>query len=312
MLVPLVFSSLYNTDLAAFGLDKPFALDRGELVIAKLKEELPALEYHSPIALTDEELLTVHTSKYLDSLKEDKTWKNIFELTEDQYLPDKARLPLHKIIEDFKLKGGGTKVAFDLALKHGLAANLGAGYHHAFPDRGHGYCSLHDIGITIKLAQKAAKVKNVLIVDLDFHQGDGSAVIFSGDDSVFTFSVHSYEGWPESKQNSDLDVAVMQDEQHLYLEKTAAGLKIALKRFSPDAVLFVAGSDPYEKDVLPGTKFINLPLSVMQERDRFIIDTFADLGVPLCKVFAGGYGPHVWEVHYLATRRLLQRTGHLQ
>jgi acetoin utilization deacetylase AcuC-like enzyme len=311
MLVPLVFSPLYNTDLRAFGLNKPFALDRGEMVLQKLQEELPDLTHHHPLPFTDEELLAVHTPEYLSSLKLDQTWQDIFELKSNEYRPENARLPLHQIIDDFKLKGGGTRVAFDLALEFGLAANLGAGYHHAFPNRGHGYCSLHDIGITIKLAQKAAKVKNVLIVDLDFHQGDGSAVIFAGDNSVFTFSVHSHEGWPETKQTSDLDVPILEKEQHLYLEKTAAGVKNALKRFAPDAVLFVAGSDPYEKDILPGTKFINLPLSVMRERDQFIIDTFADKGIPLCKVFAGGYGPHVWEVHYFATRRLLQRSGYL-
>jgi acetoin utilization deacetylase AcuC-like enzyme len=257
-------------------------------------------------------LLEVHTPEYLSSLKQDQTWQEIFELKENEYRAENASLPLHQIIEDFKLKGGGTRVAFDLALELGLAANLGAGYHHAFPDRGHGYCSLHDIGITIKLAQKANKVRKVLIVDLDFHQGDGSAVIFAGDNSVFTFSVHSQEGWPETKQASDLDVPILETEQHLYLEKTAAGLKEAINRFTPDAVLFVAGSDPYEKDILPGTRFIQLPLSVMRERDQFVIDTFADKGIPLCKVFAGGYGPHVWEVHYFATRRLLQRSGFLK
>lgn len=311
MLLPLVFSPLYNTDLAAFGLDKPFALDRGELVLRKLREEIPDLEYHTPTPFTDDELLAVHTAKYLESLKRDDVWERIFELKEHEYDRNKARFPLNQIIQDFKLKGGGTKVAFDLALTHGLAANLGAGYHHAFPDRGHGYCSLHDIGITIRQAQKAKKVDKVLIVDLDFHQGDGSAVIFANDDSVFTLSVHSEEGWPDKKQLSDLDVGILETEQHLYLEKTDAALKAALKRFAPDAVLFVAGSDPYEKDVLPGTKFIKLSLSVMRERDHLVIDTFADLGIPLCKVFAGGYGPHVWEVHYQATRRLLQRAGHI-
>jgi acetoin utilization deacetylase AcuC-like enzyme len=80
-------------------------------------------------------------------------------------------------------------------------------------------------------------------------------------------------------------------------------------KFAPDLVLFIAGSDPYEKDVLPGTKFIRLSLDEIRERDRYVIDIFAKMGIPLAMVFAGGYGPDVWEVHYWATRRLLERSG---
>ncbi|MDR3616705.1 MAG: histone deacetylase [Candidatus Obscuribacterales bacterium] len=312
MITPLVFSPLYNTDLASFGMNKPFALDRGELVLRKLREELPELEHHLPVPLTDEELLLVHTPQYLQSLQSSSTWEKIFELKEGEYQPHLAEKPLHQIINDFKLKGGGTKIAVNLALQHGLAANLGAGYHHAFPDRGHGYCALHDIGIAIKSAQNANNLQRAMIVDLDFHQGDGSAIIFASDDSVFTLSVHSEDGWPDVKQHSDLDVPIFENEEKLYLEKTADGIHRALKKFAPNLVLFIAGSDPYEKDVLPGTQLIKLPLATMRERDEFVIDTFADKGIPLAKVFAGGYGPDVWEVHYWATRHLLVKSGFLQ
>jgi acetoin utilization deacetylase AcuC-like enzyme len=311
MLAPLVFSERYNTDLASFGIDKPFALDRAELVLRKLREELPELVCHTPAPLTENEILSVHTLEYLHSLELDQTWQEIFELKPEDYRPETARLPLHKILEDIKLKAGGTKIAVDLALTNGLAANLGGGYHHAFAGRGRGFCSINDVAVAIKLALTSGRARQVMIVDLDFHQGDGTASIFKNEPRVFTLSVHSAEGWPENKQISSLDVPILESENRLYLEKTEAAIDEALRRFAPDLVLYVAGSDPYEKDVLPGTKFIRLSLDEIRRRDRYVIDIFAKMGIPLAMVFAGGYGPDVWEVHYWATRRLLERSGHI-
>lgn len=314
MIAPLFFSPKYNTDLGRFGVDKPFALDRGELVLRRLNQEaaargLSAIEYNLPTTISDDDVRLVHTPDYLDTLKDTNTWMNIFEFKGTEYSPEKAREPLPNLIEDLRLKCGGTKQAAMMSLETGLAANLGGGYHHAFADRGRGYCVINDVAIAIRSLQKQNLAKKVLIVDLDFHQGDGTARIFHGDDSVFTLSVHSEEGWPDEKQISDLDVPVKESENHLYNEYVQQGINEALRRFAPDMVLFIAGSDPYEKDVLPGTKFIKLPLESMKERDFYVIDTFAGKGIPLAMVFAGGYGPDVWEVHYWATRRLLERAG---
>lgn len=306
----LVFSPQYKTPLSDFGFDKPFALDRGEMVLKQLELDLgEAVPYLEPEPIGDDEILLVHTSEYLKTLSIPKTWIDLFEFKESEYFPDRAKRPLPDILNDFKLKSGGTLLAAQLSLDNGLAANLGAGYHHAFPDQGRGYCAINDIAIAIKFLQKQGRIKKAMIVDLDFHQGDGTAKVFQNDPSVFTFSVHSDEGWPEIKQKSDLDIPIKQTEKDQYLEKTSAGLTKALSNFAPDMVIYVAGSDPYEKDVLPGTSFFRLPLSVMKERDELVIDTFADKGIPLSSVFAGGYGPDVWEVHYLSIRRLLERSG---
>ncbi len=162
-------------------------------------------------------------------------------------------------------------------------------------------CTLSSL--KLRYQDACQRARKVLIVDLDFHQGDGTAVIFKKNPDVFTLSVHSSEGWPEKKQQSDLDVPIFENEEHLYLKKTAAAIDNALKIFSPDLVLFIAGSDPYEKDVLPGSNFIRLSLEQITKRDAYVIDKFSILGIPLTMVFAGGYGPDVWEVHYWATRR---------
>lgn len=324
MLNHLVYSPKYNTDLAQFGIDKPFALDRGQMVLNQLSQELDlplikvqrgeqapasAITYEEPLPVDTNEMLLVHTPQYLEKLKDTSTWLEIFDFGADEYSPHKAKLPLPDLIEDIKLKCGGTVRAAEISLSTGLAATLGGGYHHAFPDRGRGFCVLHDIAIAIRSLQKKGLVRKVLVVDLDFHQGDGTAVIFKGDQSVFTMSVHSEEGWPEEKQISSLDLPIREHEAHLYMDRVESGIRQSLWRFAPDLVLYVAGSDPYELDVLPGTKFLRIPIDTMKQRDFYVIDTFADKGIPLAMVFAGGYGPHVWKVHYWATRRLLERSG---
>jgi acetoin utilization deacetylase AcuC-like enzyme len=309
----LVFDPRYNIDLAEFGVEKPFALDRGELVLQELGRRFGpnAALYDKPEPISIDDILLVHSPEYLERLKLPQTWCQIMEFKEEEYAPSKAKRELPALLEDIRLKCGGTLLAAKNALELGLCANLGAGYHHAFPEQGRGYCVLNDLAITVRSLQRAGTVTNVLIVDLDFHQGDGTALIFKGDSSVFTLSVHSQEGWPEEKQESSLDVPIYQNEEHLYLDKTEAAIRQSLRSFAPDLVLFVAGSDPYEKDVLPGTAFIKLSLDQLERRDKFVIDTFATRGIPLASVFAGGYGPNVWEVHYQCTQYLLERSGKL-
>lgn len=307
----LVYSPRYNTDLGSYGIDKPFALDRGQKVLEALAREFgsAAAAYEEPLPITDADILRVHTPAYLATLNEPATWLEIMEFKKHEYFPEKAIHPITALIEDIKLKCGGTLRACELALKHELAANLGGGYHHAFPDQGRGYCVLHDIAIAIRTLQACGKIKKAMVVDLDFHQGDGTARVFAGDDSVFTLSVHSQEGWPDEKQESDLDVGLFESETPQYLQRAKQAVEEALGKFSPDLVIYVAGSDPYELDVLPGTRFIKLTLDELDQRDRFVIDIFADHKIPLAMVFAGGYGPHVWEVHFRAVRHLLHRAG---
>lgn len=307
----LVFSPAYNTDLPAYGLNKPFALDRGELVLQRLNEELsPSPVVLSPEPFEHSDLNLVHTTEYLAALENEETWLTIFELTKNELNQATRVKPLTAMIDDFLLKSGGTLLAARQALKTGLAANLGGGYHHAHADHGSGFCVINDIALTIRKLQSENLIERALIIDLDFHQGDGDAAIFANDDSVFTFSVHSQEGWPDEKKQSDLDVGIYEKDKEQYLERTRAGMEQAFASSKADLVVFVAGSDTYEKDVLPGTRFLRLPLKVLQERDEMVIDACRNRGIPMVMVFAGGYGPHVWEVHHLAVRHLLLRSGY--
>jgi acetoin utilization deacetylase AcuC-like enzyme len=310
----LVFDPAYKTDLAAFGLNNPFALDRGEMVLAKISEEIgkPAT-FIRPVPLTLEQVGLVHTPDYLESLKHSSTWAEIFEI-KDPVFDSSGRLPgatkpFYEIFDDFLLKAGGTLLAAQMALKNGMCANLGAGYHHAFPDRGRGYCAINDVAIAVASLLKDGLIERAMVVDVDFHQGDGTALCFASDPRVFTFSIHSQEGWPESKQQSTLDIGITESDKNNYLTRLQTGLDSALEDFKPDFVMLVDGSDAYEKDILPGTKFLRLPLSVMQERSEYLINKFFALKVPLSLVFAGGYGPDVWQVHYATVRQLLIKSG---
>lgn len=309
----LVFHPAYNTDLPAYGLSKPFALDRGEMVLKELERQLGCtVSYERPQPLLLEQLALVHSQAYIDSLGLPQTWVNIFEL---DLVPDAqgklpgATRPFPTIINDFLLKAGGTVLAARKSLEHGMCANLGGGYHHAFPDRGRGYCSINDVAIAIRQLQREGLIKKAMVVDVDFHQGDGTARCFGGDSNVYTFSIHSEEGWPENKQKSSLDVGILESEQDQYLTRLEKGLHQALAEFSPDYLLLVDGSDAYEKDVLPGTKFLQLKLSVMQERSELILGLFKKHGIPLSMVFAGGYGPDVWEVHFHSVKTMLKLNG---
>lgn len=313
----LVFDPAYNSDLPAYGLSKPFALDRGEMVLKELATQLgygpgETVAYERPQPLALEQLALVHSQAYIDSLKLPQTWVSIFELETtfdaEGKLPGASR-PFPTIINDFLLKAGGTVLAARKSLEHGMCANLGGGYHHAFPDRGRGYCSINDVAIAIRQLQKEKLIKRAMVVDVDFHQGDGTARCFAGDGDVYTFSIHSEEGWPENKQQSSLDVAILESEQDQYLSRLEKGLHQALGEFSPEYVLLVDGSDAYEKDVLPGTKFLRLKLSVMQERSELILSLFKNRGIPLSMVFAGGYGPDVWQVHFHSVKTMLKLNG---
>jgi acetoin utilization deacetylase AcuC-like enzyme len=304
-----IYSRHYETDLNSFGINKPFALDRGTLVLEKLgRERGHAVAYSEPDAITLDDAALVHTQEYLGSLANADTWIKLMEFNEKEYAPTQGSRPLPDLLDDILIKCGGTYLACERAFESDLAVSLGGGYHHAFPDQGRGFCALNDIAIAIKMLQKRKLAEFVLIVDLDFHQGDGTALIFRNDPSVFTLSVHSEEGWPEEKQLSSIDVPIKTGDEDSYLPLTKKAIQEAIKRFSPDLVIFVAGSDPYEKDILPGTRFLNLSLETMRERDEFVIDFFTHRGIPLAMVFAGGYGPDVWEVHYNAVRHLLAQS----
>lgn len=182
---------------------------------------------------------------------------------------------------------GGTILTARLALAQGLACNTAGGTHHAFPSYGSGFCIFNDLAIAARVLQAMGLVRKVLIVDLDVHQGDGTAFIFQADSSVFTFDLHCEINFPGTKQQSDLDVSLpsgMEDED--YLRTLADYLPALLSDFQPDLVLYDAGVDPHLADRLGKLALTDTGLF---RRDMQVLGTCVSQGYPTACVIGGGY-----------------------
>jgi acetoin utilization deacetylase AcuC-like enzyme len=182
---------------------------------------------------------------------------------------------------------GGTILTARLALTHGLACNTAGGTHHAFPSYGSGFCIFNDLAIAVRVLQTMGLVRKILIVDLDVHQGDGTAFIFQADPSVFTFDLHCETNFPGTKQQSDLDVSLPQGmEDDDYLQTLAEYLPALLSDFQPDLVLYDAGVDPHLADRLGKLALTDTGLF---RREMQVLSTCISQGYPTACVIGGGY-----------------------
>ncbi len=189
---------------------------------------------------------------------------------------------------------GGTLLAARLALEHGLACNTAGGSHHAFADHGSGFCVFNDVAVAIRVLLAEARIERALVVDLDVHQGDGTAAIFRGEPCVFTFSMHCRTNFPLHKQASDLDLALdagLEDEAYLAL--LAAHLPGLLEEVRPDVVFFDAGVDPHVDDRLGR---LALSAAGIERRERLVLETCLKAGVPVVGVVGGGYAPDLEQL----------------
>ncbi len=255
-----------------------------------------------PHAAAEEELLRAHSADYVHKVFHG-------ELTP----ADVRRIGFPwsaEMVERSRRSAGATIEACRSALADGLAVNLAGGTHHAFRDRGEGFCVFNDSAVAARALQAEGRVRRVVILDCDVHQGNGTAAIFRGDPSVFTFSIHGARNFPLRKEHSDLDVELPPgagDQQ--YLDALAPGLRTALDRAHADLAIFLAGADPYEKD-----RFGTLRLSKkgLQERDRMVLDHCRAAGLPVVVTMAGGYAPDVQDIvdiHWQTVQEAVRRAG---
>ena len=182
---------------------------------------------------------------------------------------------------------GATIAAARQALTDGISANLAGGTHHGFPDHGEGYCVFNDVAVASRVMQRDRGVARILVVDLDVHQGNGTAAAFADDPTVFTFSMHAAGNFPFRKERSDLDVELPDgtgDDDYLAALDRALGE--AVNRGRPELLFYVAGADPYEGDRLGKLK---LTIDGLRARDRRVFDAAATVGVPVVVTMAGGY-----------------------
>jgi acetoin utilization deacetylase AcuC-like enzyme len=203
---------------------------------------------------------------------------------------------------------GGTLLAGRLALEHGCAAHLGGGFHHAFASHGEGFCLLNDVAVAARVLIAGSKIERVAVVDLDVHQGNGTAAIFADDQSVFTFSMHQENNYPAEKPPSDLDLGLDDHaSDEVYLDLLSEHLPKVLEGHDPDLVFYLAGADPYRDDQLGG---LGLTLEGLRRRDQFVYDSLRDRDTALAVVLAGGYAFRSEEtvaIHVATIEELVSR-----
>jgi len=271
----------------------PFPMVKYTLVYDRLRAAglLPAERIMLPDEATRVDLERVHTREYLDRL---------FGI--GLSAPEQRALGVPwspRLLRRSRLAVQGTLLAARAALEDGRAGNLAGGTHHAFADHGEGFCVLNDVAIAIRRLQADGRLERALVVDLDVHQGNGTAAIFEGDESVFTFSIHGERNYPARKMRSTLDVGLPDGvDDDAYLGALQAHLPVLTKDFRPDIVFYLAGVDVAEGDRYG--KF-HLSEAGIRARERCVLDWTRKLGVPLVITLAGGYSPNAVQTAMLHT-----------
>lgn len=259
---------------------------------------VPPERLHDPQRVRVDDLLLVHTREYVDHIT-------------NGTLPaaEQRRIGLpwsESFVERAYRVVQGTCEAAESALQYGVAMNLAGGTHHAFPDRGEGFCTFNDVAVAIRRLQRDGRVRRVAIVDLDVHQGNGTHACFAGDSHVYTFSMHGAKNFPFHKVPGTLDVELDDGTgDAAYLALLEAHLPTVLREARPDLVVYLAGADPHEGDKLGR---LRLTVEGLHRRDAVVVQLCREIGVPVCATMSGGYGRDVRDtvqVH-LNTVRVLQ------
>lgn len=198
-----------------------------------------------------------------------------------------------QMVERSRRSAGATIAACRAAMATGVAVNLAGGTHHAYADRGEGFCVFNDSAVAARLMQAERKARRVAVVDLDVHQGNGTASILARDDSVFTLSLHAENNYPFTKECSDLDVPFPDGTgDDAYLSALQSALSEMFRRFSPDLIIYLAGADPHEGDRLGRLK---LTMPGLAARDRMVFDHARERAIPVAVTMAGGYGKNIQD-----------------
>ncbi len=290
MMLPIVHHPAYAASMPTghrFPMDKfrrimACLLEGGIVVPAQVRRPEPA-----PRAWLEH----VHDRAYVDA---------VLAQTLDPRIVRRIGLPITESVAKRALAAnGGTVLTARLALEHGLACNTAGGSHHAFAEEGSGFCVFNDVAIAATLLLNEGRIDRALVVDLDVHQGDGTAKIFEQDPRVVTFSIHCRTNFPARKQVSDLDIALEPGTgDETYLGKLDESLSALLREHRPDLVFFNAGVDPHCEDKLGR---LDLTDQGLERRERFVFETCISLGIPVAAVMGGGYAPDLDRLAFLHT-----------
>lgn len=296
----LFYSPYYYADI---GEGHVFPIKKFELVRDILLDEgtLQKKEIIEPKPAKFEDVTLVHTEDYVTRLKNG---------TLDKKEVRRLGLPWSEsLVRRTFLAVSGTISASFSALENGISSNLAGGTHHAFPDRGEGFCVMNDVAVAIRVLQRENLAKRFLIVDCDVHQGNGTAFIFQTEEEIFTFSMHGEKNYPLFKEKSNLDIELRDgtaDAEYLEI------LNEALPRIflhNPDIVFYLGGADPFENDKLGR---LSLTLEGLKKRDEMVLRFAKEHGVPIVTTMSGGYAKDIKdtvEIH-CNTIRAVKRVFH--
>ncbi|HEY5441359.1 MAG TPA: histone deacetylase [Gemmatimonadaceae bacterium] len=236
-----------------------------------------------PGGATDDDLRLVHTPEYVERFNSGRL---------DPAEGRRIGFPWSpELVERSRRSVGGTVAAARHALEHGVAMNLAGGTHHAFADHGEGFCVYNDVAIAIRMLQREGRIARAAVIDLDVHQGNGTHAILAGESSVFTFSMHGGRNYPFHKVPGTLDIELADrtgDDE--YLARLADVLPGILAEAAPDLVLYIAGADPHEGDLLGR---LAMSFEGLARRDSYVLSQCREVGIPVAITIGGGYGRRI-------------------
>ena len=301
----ILYSERYN--IHVLGIEKLFVFDVNKY--GRIRDELVRLELRSPDdflvpeSLTEEQLLRVHTLRYLKEIESPGKAARYLEFPLAALIPG----PVYRsrALASFKTTSGGTLLAARVALEHGLAVNLAGGYAHASTDAGGGFCLIADVPIAIRVLQNEGKLKRVLIIDTDCHHGEGNAQVFADDESVRIIDFYQDDIYPALKEtvwlNVPFDAGIIDDG---YMKLLTRHVGPALDEFKPDLVMFVMGSDIYETDPLTDTR---ISKAGVLKRDLYVVDECRKRNIPVAMTLSGGYSTESWQIHAEGIAELIRK-----
>ena len=279
-MLKIAFHPIYKHELPV---GHRFPMEKYDLLPQQLIYEGTCIEenFFEPEIPNNKHFFTVHDPEYFFDL---------LNITLSQKEARKIGFPLSEVLVAREMIiADGTIKASEFALKNGIAMNIAGGTHHAFSNRGEAFCMLNDQAVGARYLQQKGLVNKILIVDLDVHQGNGTAEIFKNDASVYTFSMHGKSNYPFVKEASDLDIPLKnntKDDEYLsILKKTLPKL---INQEKPDFIYYLCGVDVIETDKLGK---LSLTIEGCKERDRFVLQTCNDFRIPVMCSMGGGYSP---------------------
>jgi acetoin utilization deacetylase AcuC-like enzyme len=244
---------------------------------------------------SDDQLSLAHDTSYIERMSQGTLSASEIRQIGFPWSPQMA--------ERARRSTGATIAALQSALIDGCGVNLAGGTHHAFADHGEGFCCYNDAAVAARVIQRDHAIERVLICDLDVHQGNGTASILANDDSIFTFSMHGERNYPIRKETSDLDVEMPDGcDDDAYMSALEKHLPQIMNTFKPQAMIYLAGADPFAGDRLGRLKLTKAGLTA---RDRFVLQCGRDNTLPVAVTMAGGYAHNladIVDIHFNTVR----------